>query len=528
MANIIISKIKVRRGTNDQRKNVTLDQGELGYTIDTNRLYIGNGTTIGGTVIGSKIHPPLDSISSLTTIVSEIGDIVWVNGIFYQLISPDYSNISSWRNIGTYLDSNYFEYNGSNQITLKNNVIKISNLAPEVVNQFYTLPDDSTIEFGANNKLTLVDLGITKEKLASYSVTKDKIAPNVVGSGLIGGAGESISINADPALFYFENGMLMLNEANFATSIDNVTVTINENNEFTIKENAVTEKYISNTAFSDGIIGGNGNLIKINANESIFKFTDSKLDLQTDSIDETEIKSTVFGSGIGGGSGNKINLKIDDTVFGFNVLSALTLKLSSIEGKFISEFAVGDGLIKDKTEERIRLNANLKHFYFNGQTLEINLSAVDYFNLNPNVCGYGLIGGGNEQLRINTTDQFTFLSSGELVMSSIANSYNDLSARKPFDNAFYSLEGRVFDIIPGIMDTLSGINTGNFNMFNGSVLQNSRNTNQTLISAINSNNQVVRLSSAGFIAFNSGITTLSGVNLSAAPMRRFAIPVFAF
>ena len=88
--------------------------------------------------------------------------------------------------------------------------------------------------------------------------------------------------------------------------------------------------------------------------------------------------------------------------------------------------------------------------------------------------------------------------------------------------------GRAFDLQPGIMDTLSGINTGNFNMFNGSILQSSRNTNQTLISAINSNNQVVRLSSAGFIAFDSGVTTLSGSILSAAPMRRFAIPVFAF
>ena len=535
MANIIISKIKVRRGTNDQRKNVILDQGELGYTIDTNRLYIGNGTTVGGTVIGSKIHPPLDSISSLTTIVSEIGDIVWVNGIFYQLISPDYSNISSWRNIGTYLDSNYFEYNGSNQITLKNNVIKISNLAPEVVNQFYTLPDDSTIEFGANNKLSLVDLGITKEKLASYSVTKDKIAPNVVGSGLIGGAGESISINADPALFYFENGMLMLNEANFATSIDNVTVTINENNEFTIKENAVTEKYISNTAFSDGIIGGNGNLIKINANESIFKFTDSKLDLQTDSIDETEIKSTVFGSGIGGGSGNKINLKIDDTVFGFNVLSALTLKLSSIEGKFISEFAVGDGLIKDKDEERIKLKTDSNYFKFDAQTLQIAPSAIRNFEIHPQSLGNGLAGGGTEVIRINAGNDFSYTSSGQLVLTEILQNvslFNDspsLSGGSPAFTKFYmNAGGRAFSLEPGIMDTLSGINTGNFNMFNGSVLQNSRNTNQTLISAINSNNQVVRLSSAGFIAFDSGVTTLSGVNLSAGPMRRFAIPVFAF
>ena len=86
MASVVISKIKVRRGTNAQRQNIVLDQGELGYTTDTNRLYVGNGVVNGGIVVGSKIHPPIFTTGELTSVVSEVGDIVWVNGIFYQLI----------------------------------------------------------------------------------------------------------------------------------------------------------------------------------------------------------------------------------------------------------------------------------------------------------------------------------------------------------------------------------------------------------------------------------------------------------
>jgi hypothetical protein len=525
MANIVISKIKVRRGTNDQRKNVILDQGELGYTIDTNRLYVGNGTSNGGSVVGSKIHPPIESLASLTTIVSELGDIVWVNGIFYQLVSPDYSVLSSWKNVGTYLDSNYFEYNGSNQITLKNKVIKISNLSDEVVNQFYTLPDDSTIEFGANNKLTLKDLGITKEKLASYSVTKDKIAPNVVGSGLIGGAGESISINADPELFYFKDGMLMLNEANFGTSVDNVTVEVNDNNEFTIKSNSINETHINNSSFSDGIIGGSGDKIKINVNQDVFKFTDSKLDLQTNSVDEFDIKTTALGKGLGGGNGDKLNVKIDPVILEFNALSAITIKLSAIEGKYLSEFAFGDGLIKDKTAEQIILKTDPNFFSYSAQTLQIATNAISSFQISPTAFAEGLIGGYNDPVRVSITKDFTFLS-GALTLSDLLSS--SLSAAPPFSIINFDEKGRAFNFDPGIIDALSGINTGNFNMFNGSVLQNSRNANQTLISAVNSSNQIVRLSSAGFIAFDSGLTTLSGDLLGSQPLRRFAIPVFAF
>jgi hypothetical protein len=51
MPDIKIVKIKLRRGSEIQRKLVTFDQGELGYVTDTKRVFVGDGTTTGGTVV---------------------------------------------------------------------------------------------------------------------------------------------------------------------------------------------------------------------------------------------------------------------------------------------------------------------------------------------------------------------------------------------------------------------------------------------------------------------------------------------
>ena len=54
MPDITIVKIKVRRGSDDQRKQLVLDQGELGFTIDTKRVFVGDGSVTGCKVVGNK------------------------------------------------------------------------------------------------------------------------------------------------------------------------------------------------------------------------------------------------------------------------------------------------------------------------------------------------------------------------------------------------------------------------------------------------------------------------------------------
>lgn len=49
-----VVKILVRRGLEAERKLTTLTEGELGYSIDTQRVFIGDGITPGGNIIGNR------------------------------------------------------------------------------------------------------------------------------------------------------------------------------------------------------------------------------------------------------------------------------------------------------------------------------------------------------------------------------------------------------------------------------------------------------------------------------------------
>ena len=54
MATVSVIKLKVRRGTDFDGKQITLDVGEIGYVQDTSsrRLFVGDGSTRGGNPAG--------------------------------------------------------------------------------------------------------------------------------------------------------------------------------------------------------------------------------------------------------------------------------------------------------------------------------------------------------------------------------------------------------------------------------------------------------------------------------------------
>jgi hypothetical protein len=55
MATQIDAFIRLRRGTDSELQTVVLSSGEISYTTDKERLYVGNGTLSGGNVAGNKI-----------------------------------------------------------------------------------------------------------------------------------------------------------------------------------------------------------------------------------------------------------------------------------------------------------------------------------------------------------------------------------------------------------------------------------------------------------------------------------------
>jgi microcystin-dependent protein len=94
-------KLLVRRGSDADRQNVVLTEGELGYTTDTKRLYIGDSQTPGGNITGNIYSGSTSNITSL--VESAIGDFgfdVSANKLFILDGQGRPEIFGDWREVG--------------------------------------------------------------------------------------------------------------------------------------------------------------------------------------------------------------------------------------------------------------------------------------------------------------------------------------------------------------------------------------------------------------------------------------------
>ena len=121
MANTRIVKFKLRRGTNEQRVQIVPRIGELIYTTDIKRSFIGDGITLGGNPFSN-----INLVSTTFPTITAVGDIVYRSDLLRTYICT----------------ASGFTYTGP-------------------------YPDTTSIEIYAN-KLQVVSASITKEKLYYY------------------------------------------------------------------------------------------------------------------------------------------------------------------------------------------------------------------------------------------------------------------------------------------------------------------------------------------------------------------------
>ncbi len=192
MPEVEIVKLKIRRGTDSQRSTTILEQGELGYTNDYSRVWVGDGVTEGGSVIGNVTY---DSNQVRTTITAATkGDIVYDEGKLYRLTSTTPSTQSDWEFIGTKVDPTFIEYNAQNEISIIDSCITTTQIDSSIVLGTGAINfsagglsvniDDVTIE-NTNNALNV----------KNDSIGADQINSSVLTNGLTGGSGNPIGLN---------------------------------------------------------------------------------------------------------------------------------------------------------------------------------------------------------------------------------------------------------------------------------------------------------------------------------------------
>ena len=118
-------KLLVRRGSDVDRQNVILSQGELGYTTDTNRLFVGDGASLGGAIVGNKFAGSRTDVTTITNVVS--GDYAFDTdgNQLYIFNGGSPSNIANWSSIGGV----YTAGNGSIVINPTTNAVTVGTLS---------------------------------------------------------------------------------------------------------------------------------------------------------------------------------------------------------------------------------------------------------------------------------------------------------------------------------------------------------------------------------------------------------------
>ena len=125
-------RLLVRRGTDADRLGAVLASGELGYTTDTKKLYVGDGSTTGGVLIGNVFRGSVNDVTTLTNVSP--GDQAYDsdNKVLYRFISGASNNIANWEVIGgVYTTGDGTILQNGNTFTI--GVISASNIDPGIV-----------------------------------------------------------------------------------------------------------------------------------------------------------------------------------------------------------------------------------------------------------------------------------------------------------------------------------------------------------------------------------------------------------
>ena len=133
MATVSVIKLKIRRGTDYERRQITLDVGEVGYTTDASsrRIFVGDGSTRGGNPAGIKFISGDIQNPDPTLTTAQVGDIVFnrtdnrlyvLSGINLQNF-PNYAVESAYQFIGPYVDNFTIEYRNDGFLQIKDGAI---------------------------------------------------------------------------------------------------------------------------------------------------------------------------------------------------------------------------------------------------------------------------------------------------------------------------------------------------------------------------------------------------------------------
>lgn len=267
-----VTKILFRRGTNEERLSansvgVFLSMGEPGFTIDTKRLYVGDGATKGGIPVGVRNLGAVNVLfgtyansgytqQAYSLLVSgvEVGDIIYDRStktlwtltgranfppLTSELIKYDFS-------IG--IDPLIFRYNALDQLTIKD-----ESIIPKYISS--SIAGGGLTKQAATDPIRIANKGVENYNLADMPAYTVKLNDKDV-------TAEPVNLFCGPKQFIGRTATSTLTAVDFTTILAQATIQ-----------------------------GQNGiGIIQPNATSSVFKLSTEIFDIQTVGINQYTLK----------------------------------------------------------------------------------------------------------------------------------------------------------------------------------------------------------------------------------------------
>ena len=481
MPDITIVKFKVRRGTDSERERVVLDQGEVGYTIDTKRLFVGDGALSGGNVVGSKNFGAFNLESGLGgNVGAQIGDFGYAKNKLYALSAEQYTSaLSGWSYIGTVPDDANIEFNANNQLTIKLSSIDGNDLMNEAFGKAL-VRNGQAIDVNFNTDYFQLSGGFLTP--LSNSVTEREIKSTALSAGLSGGNGEPLEVKIGKGLNFDSNGRVETGLAESGTVLFSAFDLNAFGNGFSFNFENKTINTVLSSVNADSLNVENGSITLLTKGVSGF-FEQPSLTLNNKGIVE-DIQSTFFDT-----------MTATSLTGGDFVPVGTILPHARAIGSVPAGFVLCDGAVYSQTGEFKDLFEAIGTNYNTGGE-----GGTDFRV--PNLTGGQFLYGNNQNPDIGTAGSKVYY----------------LSARQ-HDNAFVNLSAVDTTFIIKATSVVNGIFTGAPNQ----VSQRFRHSGSTY-TARDSNGNLNTLSSAGFLTLSLSGTTRNNNET----FDRYAIPIFNY
>ena len=171
-------KLLVRRGTDNDRTNITLENGELGYTTDTQRLYIGDATTKGGLIVGNKYQGQAADITTLAPCVTGDYGFETDTNTLKVLIGGNGSNETDWLKVSNLLSAGNttISIGTDNKITV--GTLSAGNFNADALGQ--SLEIDSSDRVALSSTITIDKINQKTVDATSYLTLPTKLKINTI------------------------------------------------------------------------------------------------------------------------------------------------------------------------------------------------------------------------------------------------------------------------------------------------------------------------------------------------------------